>query len=501
LKTAEGSISWQHPTLGRQQSSAFRLAKETPTSIVDVSAATSVPVEDVAVRRFTLTHPPEIPPPSVPAAPAPVTSPPHVSQPARRGTQRGARVVLVVALSAIVAAVCWTKVLSVENLQHEPVWAVYSIVVTTFILSRFGLAWLYRPTEPAAAATYRPTVAIIVPAYNEPTIADTLNACLSVHIPAERLRVVVVDDKSTDATLDRIYQVQHANPELIVIPSEVNRGKRHAMAAGIAAAGDAEILIFIDSDSRVQPDAVSKMIAYFADPSVGAVAGHTDVFNKDTNLLTRMQAMQYYIAFRVYKSAEALFSSVTCCSGCFSGYRRAAVDPILRQWADQRFFGEPSTFGDDRSLTNFLLPNWRILYAPDAQAYTNVPEKLHQFLRQQLRWKKSWLRESARAARVMWRKPPVMAAMFYLGIILPLLAPQVVFRAIIVQPHFVSQLPYWYFGGVASMAMIYGLYYRLHNREKRWYQGIVFTFFYTMVLVWQLPYALATIRDSKWGTR
>ena len=82
---------------------------------------------------------------------------------------------------------------------------------------------------------------------------------------------------------------------------------------------------FIDSDSLIEPHAIRNLVAYFADPAVGAVCGHTDVSNKGTNLLTRMQAMQYYIAFSVYKSAEALFGAVTCCSGCFSGYRRAAL--------------------------------------------------------------------------------------------------------------------------------------------------------------------------------
>jgi cellulose synthase/poly-beta-1,6-N-acetylglucosamine synthase-like glycosyltransferase len=158
---------------------------------------------------------------------------------------------------------------------------------------------------------------------------------------------------------------------------------------------------------------------------VGAVAGHTDVWNRDHNVLTRMQAMRYFIAFRVHKAAEALFGAVTCCSGCFSGYRRAAVAPVLDRWVNQRFLGRPSTYGDDRSLTNALLPRWRVRYAPNAQAYTVVPERLAVFLRQQPRWKKSWLRESARASRVMWRKHRVMVLMFYLGVLLPLLALQV----------------------------------------------------------------------------
>ena len=101
----------------------------------------------------------------------------------------------------------------------------------------------------------------------------------------------------------------------------------------------------------------------------------------------------------------------------------------------------------------------------------------------------------------MWRKHPIMAVSYYASIALPLAAPQVVFRALVVRPHFTAALPAWYLGGVLAMALFYGLYYRLHHAEKNWYHGIFFTVFYTVILIWQLPYALATIRDSRWGTR
>lgn len=412
------------------------------------------------------------------------------------------RGVLYLTLTAMVVAICTFKALTLHTFEDSPFWATYSLLVLIFIFGRFVLAWRYRPSFSAAAETYLPSVAIIVPAYNEQEgITATLRSCLGVDYPRELIQVVVVDDCSTDRTLDRIRGVEQQFPNLVVIAGEKNRGKRHVMAAGMEAARDAEILVFIDSDSIIEPGAVRLLVRYFHDPSVGAVCGHTDVSNKSTNLLTRMQAMQYYIAFSVYKSAEALFSSVTCCSGCFSGYRRSAVEPISAAWVGQQFFGQPSTYGDDRSLTNFLLPNWRILYAPDAKAQTAVPEKLSQFLRQQLRWKKSWLRESMRAVKIMWRKPPLMAVFYYLGVLLPFIAPQVVFRAFVISPYFLQSPPIWYMGGVAAVALFYGLYYRLRTREPEWYKGILFTLFYVSLLVAQLPYALLTIRDSKWGTR
>lgn len=410
---------------------------------------------------------------------------------------------LYVAIAFLVLIVCGMKIYTLEQFNRNMFWAVYSLTVTTYILSRFVLAACYHPRHTNAARVFTPRLAIIVPAYNEPeAISYTLHTCLGADYPHDLLQVIVVDDKSTDETLSRIDEVKAEHPELTVIASPVNEGKRHAMARGLAAAPDAEVVVFIDSDSMIDPGAVRKLVAYFNDPEVGAVAGHTDVWNRDSNLLTRMQAVRYYVAFKVYKSAEALFGSVMCCSGCFSGYRRSAVDGVLDLWLRQSFLGQPSTYGDDRSLTNYLLQRkWKVLYAPEAQAYTNVPDRLNQFLRQQLRWKKSWVRESLRAGSFMWRRHPIMSLSFYLGIALPLLAPQVAFRAFVIQPHFTGSPPYWYMAGVVTMALLYGLYYRVHNRERLWFYGVFFALFYTGVLVWQLPYALATIRDSKWGTR
>ena len=74
-------------------------------------------------------------------------------------------VLMVLVLIALIA--CALKILTIEGFHRAPVWAVYSVMVTVFILSRFGLAWFYRPRLRSNAASYRPAVAIIVPAYNK----------------------------------------------------------------------------------------------------------------------------------------------------------------------------------------------------------------------------------------------------------------------------------------------------------------------------------------------
>jgi hyaluronan synthase len=175
---------------------------------------------------------------------------------------------------------------------------------------------------------------------------------------------------------------------------------------------------------------------------------------------------------------------------------------VLDLWLHQRFLGVTCTYGDDRSLTNFLLKRgYRPLFAPEAKAYTFVPETLRQFMRQQLRWKKSWVRESLKAGTFMWRKHPLMAISFYLGVLLPLVAPVVVVRALLWYPYATGKAPYFYLIGLALMATVYGLYYYVYTRDRKWVYGVLFATFYTLVLIWQLPYAILSLRDSRWGTR
>jgi hyaluronan synthase len=149
-----------------------------------------------------------------------------------------------------------------------------------------------------------------------------------------------------------------------------------------------------------------------------------------------------------------------------------------------------------------LLKNdYKTLFTNHAIAHTFVPESIPIFMRQQLRWKKSWVRESLIASKFMWKKHPLMSTSFYMGIILTFFAPIAVLRAVLWYPYTTGEFPIFYIMGLMLMAAIYGIYYNIFMRDRYWVYGIVFALFYTLVLIWQLPYAILTIRDSRWGTR
>lgn len=407
------------------------------------------------------------------------------------------------AFFAIIYVIIVLKVLTYRSIPTDLFFGFYGILVTGYILSRFILAYFHY--SPKYDENYEPTVSFVVPAKNEEdNIAETIRRFGEVEYPFEKIEVIMIDDGSTDNTYAEMVKVkgelETKGIPVNLIKWEVNRGKRHGMAEGIKQARN-DIVIFVDSDSFINRNCVKHLVKYFVNPEVGAVSGHTDVYNRDTNILTRMQALRYYIAFRVYKAAESIFAIVTCCPGCCSAYRRVYLMEFVDEWLHQKFFGGECTFGDDRSLTNFTIRKYEAVYSPLAGAETVVPDTFSKYIKQQQRWKKSWIRETFIATTFMWRKNIVAATFFYLYTFLALISPIVFLRAMVWYPIANHTLPFIYLLGLFLMLMLQGIYYRIATGYDKWFSAIVSSWANSVILIWQLPWAFFTLRDSRWGTR
>lgn len=405
---------------------------------------------------------------------------------------------ILILIFAGVVNVFYLKSFNVYYFWYEPFFNTYSLATSLYILSRLSLSIFY---EPPRDTGFVPPVTVIIACKNEEdSIRSTIQHVYRSDYPKDRLEVIAVNDGSTDGTSREMRSALQNHPDLRLIEFESNLGKRHAMAEG-ARRARGDILVYIDSDSFVRPDAIRKIVQGFNDPDVGAVCGHAHVTNARRNLLTKMQEVRYFVAFRVLKAAESLFSSVSCCSGCLAAYRRSYVMEILDLWLHQRFLGRQATFGDDRSLTNFMLRRYRVLYHSGAICTTLVPERYGVFFRQQLRWKKSWIRESLIASLFMWKRHPIAAFFFYLGVVFPLGAPLIVSNAILLPLLGIGTFSHLYIYGAVLMATIYSLVYQAYLRNTLWPFGIFFSLFYMLVLVWQTYYALVTVHRNHWGTR
>lgn len=327
--------------------------------------------------------------------------------------------------------------------------------------------------------------------------------------PPDKLEVIVIDDCSTDHSVERIRETieeiqtkegAETAERIHYIVQPVNQGKREALVAGARQAKH-ELVLFVDSDSFLNPYAIRNIVQPFKDARCGGVSGRTDVANTYTNSLTKMQSVRYYIAFRIMKAAEGLFDAVTCLSGPLSCYRKDLVLRYADDWLNQRFLGHKATFGDDRAMTNFILRHHRTDYQDTAICYTIVPNDYDVFLKQQMRWKRSWLRESLVASTFMWRKEPFMSVMFYMGVLVPIIAPFIVCYNLIYIPIMHRVFPFTFIFGMFLMAGLMSACQLFLRRSTTWLYGIWFCLYYEMVLLWQMPIAWFTFWKSTWGTR
>jgi len=235
-----------------------------------------------------------------------------------------------------------------------------------------------RPTEPAPGPW--PFVSIIVPAYNEElTAAATIRHLLEQDYPA--FEIVFVNDGSTDQTYQNVSTAFGQEPRVRIL-TKLNGGKAAALNEGIAAARG-QVLVCIDADTRLLPDAVSKLVKRMLTTPpdgkrIGAVAGNVKVGN-ERNLLTKWQSIEYTTAQNFDRRAFDLVNGITVVPGAIGAFRKEAIAAAGGFTSD--------TLAEDCDLTiRIIRAGFRVVNCTDAIALTEAPETLRQFMKQRFRW-------------------------------------------------------------------------------------------------------------------
>jgi len=380
---------------------------------------------------------------------------------------------------------------------------VYGILALSHIVLQVLLGHLHHLKRRARTAEANlPSTTVIVPVYNEDPqlLAQCFQALDEQNHPAKK--VIVVDDGSPNlALLEPVYARFAARPGWTVLRLTNNVGKRAAQRVGFDAA-TTDVVVTVDSDTQlVGVEALSMLTRSFLRRRVAAVTGAVGVSNASTNLLTRLTALRYWMAFHQERAAQSLFGVMLCCSGPFSAYRRAVVMEVLDDYVRQSFLGQPCTFGDDRHLTNLILSRGhQAIFDPDAHVVTHVPDTWNGFVRQQARWNKSFYRELLWSARFVHRRNPYLALELTLQTVLPFMllgaltsvawraasspAVAAVYAAIVV--------------GIALLRCSYGV---IRTRSLRFLLFTAYGFIHVGLLLPVRLYALSTMGRTHWGTR
>jgi cellulose synthase/poly-beta-1,6-N-acetylglucosamine synthase-like glycosyltransferase len=224
------------------------------------------------------------------------------------------------------------------------------------------------------APPFFPDVSVIIPAYNEAAgIAATVESMAGSAYPG-RLEIIVVDDGSTDDTAAIAASLGY--PYVYVI-TQPNSGKPGALNTGIAAA-HSEVLVMVDGDTVFEPDTIERLVAPMRDRRVGAVSGNTKVGNR-RGFLGGWQHLEYVTGFNLDRRMYDMLGITPTVPGAIGAFRKRALLGVGGVSHD--------TLAEDTDLTMALCrTRWRIVYAPNAVAWTEAPGSLRQLWKQRYRW-------------------------------------------------------------------------------------------------------------------
>ncbi len=238
-----------------------------------------------------------------------------------------------------------------------------------------------RAAADTSDASALPSVAVIVPCWNEAaTVAATCESLLALKYPREKLKIILVDDGSTDATPEAMARfAEHSQVSII---RKENGGKHTALNAGIAATR-AEIVGCLDADSFVEPDALREMVPCFANARVGAVTAAMSV-HRPKNVLEHMQNAEYIFGI-TFRHAIASVNGLYVTPGPFSFYRREVIDTL----GGFRYGHQTE---DMEMALRIQQAGYTIENAPHARVYTKAPRSILALLKQRTRWTSGFLR-------------------------------------------------------------------------------------------------------------
>lgn len=375
----------------------------------------------------------------------------------------------------------------------------------TLMLFRTLLWYRYRP---AAAATFdsAPSLTVIVPAYNEgPMVGHAIDSVARARYPRERLEIIAIDDGSRDDTWRHMEHAAARHPGLVTtVRFEENRGKRAALDTGFRRARG-EVVVTIDSDSVIEPDALLAIAGPFRDPRIGAVAGNVVVYNRRAGLIPRMLHVRFVLSFDFLRAVQSVFRTVYCTPGALSAYRADVVRAVLDRWTGQTFLGAPCDIGEDRSLTNYIFEQgYDTVFQRNAVVHTTVPETYDQLCKMYLRWDRSFLREELRFARIVWRRPWRWRLMALADTVITNLRYPVAYASMALLVWGIAEDPAMMLRvlvAIGLMSLLYTLYYLRSERSLDFIYGIAYAYFSFFALSWVFPYAALTVRARGWLTR
>lgn len=231
---------------------------------------------------------------------------------------------------------------------------------------------------------YHPVISVVIPAWNEEVgILRTVQSVIANKYPYKE--IIIINDGSTDGSRELVdkfiakYKKTHKRAHVVQHYIE-NGGKGRALNYGIKKS-KGSIILTMDADSALAPDALTNLVEHFRDPRVAAVVGQVRVGNIRGRLIGRMQQLEYLFGF-YFKRAHCVMGAEYIYGGACAAFRRAKTFDYFGM------FDEANKTEDIEMSMRSKFHGLRSIYAEDVVCYTEGAASYMGLINQRLRWKK-----------------------------------------------------------------------------------------------------------------
>jgi cellulose synthase/poly-beta-1,6-N-acetylglucosamine synthase-like glycosyltransferase len=228
-----------------------------------------------------------------------------------------------------------------------------------------------------------PSCTVMIPAHNEEkVIGPTIEAMMKLNYPEDRLKILVINDGSSDATRDIVLSYAAKDKRVLLhdIPQgQGGKGKSHTLNLGLEVV-DSDMIAIYDADNTPDPDALRYLTANLvSNPELGAVIGKFRTVNKNTNLLTRFINIETLSFQSMLQAGRWEMHNISTLPG---------TNFVMWTWLIHQMNGwDESALTEDSELSiRIYEAGYKIKFIPYSITYEQEPESWRIWIKQRVRW-------------------------------------------------------------------------------------------------------------------
>ena len=344
-------------------------------------------------------------------------------------------------------------------------------------------------------------IAVLIPCFNEPPEALE-RTVTSIQKAKGNKEIFLIDDGSTNDIGPMLRKLRRRKG-VTVHRFKKNKGKRAALHyATKNLVTNHRFIVTVDSDTEINHDTLVNVVRPLKCPHIGAATGDVRLVNEKQNILTRMIGAQYWVSLNLRRKAHSAFGIVDCCSGAIAAHRAVIFKEIVDEMLEEKFFGAPCTSSEDRFLTNLVLQRgYDVVYEPKAVVYTETPATIKKYVKQQLRWKRGYVRDATYTLSYAWQNKKLL---FFQVLFWDLTMPYMTLGIRLAVWLSIFLYPSLLFTTILPSALLFlcirNFFVFIDARDK--VPGmIMYMCFYECVLYWLTLLGCLTARKTGWITR